>query len=65
MWLPLTWPLTGDLAHNPGLCPDWESNWWPFGSQPVLNPLSHTSQAISSVSYKDTCHWIEGYPTLG
>ena len=18
---------TGDLAHNPGMCPDWESNW--------------------------------------
>ena len=26
-------PPTGDLAHNPGRCPDWESNWWPFGSQ--------------------------------
>ena len=26
-------PLTGDLAHNPGMCPDWESNWRPFGSQ--------------------------------
>ena len=24
---------TGDLAHNPGTCPDWESNWQPFGSQ--------------------------------
>ena len=20
-------PSTGDLAHNPGMCPDWESNW--------------------------------------
>ena len=29
-----TWaPPTGDLAHNPGMCPDWELNWWPFGSQ--------------------------------
>ena len=26
-------PLTGDLASNPGMCPDWESNQWPFGSQ--------------------------------
>ena len=26
-------PPTGNLAHNPGMCPDWESNWWPFGSQ--------------------------------
>ena len=26
-------PPTGDLAHNPGMCPDWDSNQWPFGSQ--------------------------------
>ena len=26
-------PPTGDLALNPGMCPDWESNWRPFGSQ--------------------------------
>ena len=25
--------LTGDLAHSPGTCPDWESNQRPFGSQ--------------------------------
>ena len=24
---------TGDLARNPGMCPDWESNGRPFGSQ--------------------------------
>ena len=24
---------TRDLAYNPGMCPDWELNWWPFGSQ--------------------------------
>ena len=35
---------TGDLACNPGMCPDWESNQRPFGLQPVLNPLSYTSQ---------------------
>ena len=33
MWLPLTCPPTGDLARNPGVCPDWESNRRPFGSQ--------------------------------
>ena len=33
MWLPLTHPRTGDLARNPGMCPDWESNLRPFGSQ--------------------------------
>ena len=26
-------PPTGDLAHNPGVCPDWESNCQPFGPQ--------------------------------
>ena len=26
-------PPAEDLAHDPGLCPDWESNWQPFGSQ--------------------------------
>ena len=26
-------PPTGALAHIPGMCPDWESNLWPFGSQ--------------------------------
>ena len=26
-------PRIGDLAYNPGMCPDWESNQQPFGSQ--------------------------------
>ena len=26
-------PLTGDLAGNPGMCPDWETNHEPFSSQ--------------------------------
>ena len=26
-------PPTGDLARNPGMCPDQEPNRWPFGSQ--------------------------------
>ena len=34
VWLPLTCPVLGpDLAHNPGVCPDWESNQRPFGLQ--------------------------------
>ena len=40
---------TGDLAHNLGMCPDWESNWRPFGPQPMLNPLSYSSQGPFSV----------------
>ena len=26
-------PPTGDLVRNSGMCPDWESNHWPFGFQ--------------------------------
>ena len=26
-------PLTGDLARNPGMCPDWELNQRPLGLQ--------------------------------
>ena len=32
-------PATGDLAHNPGMCPDWESNRWPFGSQAYIQSI--------------------------
>ena len=31
--LPLTHPPAGDLACNPGMCPDWESNRLPFSLQ--------------------------------
>ena len=31
-------PPTGGLAHKPGTCPDWESNWQPFGSQAGTQP---------------------------
>ena len=44
--------MCGCLSHapywgldlNPGTCCDWESNQQPFGSQPILKPLSYTSQ---------------------
>ena len=35
---------TGDLANNPGMGPDWESNQGLFDSQAGAQPLSHTSQ---------------------
>ena len=33
VWLPLMRPLLGTWPHNPGTCPDWESNPRPSGSQ--------------------------------
>ena len=47
---------TGDLAHNPGMCPDRESNRQPFGSQPTLNPLSYTSQGTSKPNFNIRNH---------
>ena len=47
VWLPFICPSIGDLALNPGMCPDWESNQRPFSSQSVLNPLSPTSQVLA------------------
>ena len=43
---------TRDLACTPGMCPDWESNWRPFGSLPVLNPLNYTGQGKCFLKYK-------------
>ena len=31
--LPLKHPLLGTLAHNTGMCPDWDSKQRPIGSQ--------------------------------
>ena len=37
-------PLVGDLVHNRGLCPDWESNRRPLVHRLMLNSLSQASQ---------------------
>ena len=44
VWLPLQHPKMGTWSHNPGMCPDWESNQQPFDSQARAAPLSYTSQ---------------------
>ena len=33
IWLPLVCPTLGNLARNPGMCPDWKSNQQPLGSR--------------------------------
>ena len=33
VWLPLMRPAPGNLGCNPGMCPNWELNRWPFGLQ--------------------------------
>ena len=34
------------------MCPDWESNWWPFDSQTGTQPLSYTSQGLKESSFE-------------
>ena len=70
-----TWPPTGDLAHNPGMCPDWEWNQRPFGSQSgaqstelhqpglrsLLTVLLRFAQVVSfhSVAERHSTVWID------
>ena len=51
----------GVLALNPGMCFNQESNQQPFDLQPMLNPLSHTSQGSFSFFYLKAVHvfWSE------
>ena len=43
-------PPTGDLACNPGMCPDWDSNRQPFDSQASAQSTEPTpARAISGV----------------
>ena len=58
-------PCTGDLVHNPRVCPDWESNPWPFGLQACahsteLQGLGH-SQSFASDPFTVPVvivHWL-------
>ena len=55
-------PPTGGVAHNPGMCPDCESNWWPIGlhastlstepHQPGLYALFHVFEYLYNHSFK-------------
>ena len=59
-------PPARDLAHNPGMCPDWESNQRPFGSQAGAQP----TRAISATAkwflmYVQTLSlYIRSVPTI-
>ena len=46
-------PPTGDLAHKPGMCPDWESNQQLFGSQ---SGTQTRSAFLSNVSNRLIIH---------
>ena len=56
VWLPLAQPLLGTLSCNPGMCPDWESNWPPFGSQ-ASTQSTETHQPGLKLMFKLSEEW--------
>ena len=56
---------TGDLAHNPGVCPDWESNMRPFSSQASTQSTEpHQAGQDLFWSLQETIYvkYLEQYP---
>ena len=64
-------PPTGDLAHNPGICPDWKLNRQPFGCQtstqstdphqPDQMHFEFMGTNSSLVSF--LCVWLSNFPS--
>ena len=54
-WLSIAHPQppTRDLACNPGVCPDWESNWWLFGLKDYAQPTEpqQSGPPLSLISF--------------
>ena len=51
---------TGDLACHPGMCPDLESNWWPFSSQDHAQPRAISVRAVPQLFYPLFYWWALG-----
>ena len=51
-------PHTGDLACNPGMCPDWESNQGPFGLQADTQSTELHQPGLFSLSIINIFHWF-------
>ena len=51
-------PPTGDLAHNPGMCPDWELNWQPLGSQAGTQSTEPHQPGLIYLFFLCTQHFV-------
>ena len=49
---------TGDLAYNPGMCPDWESNQWHFGLQACVQSTELHQIVNQIVKPKPGLVWV-------
>ena len=43
-------PPTGDLAQNPGMCPDWESNGFPLGLWDNAQPTEPQQSGMKKIT---------------
>ena len=48
-------PPIRDLDHNPGMCPDWELNWRPFGSQACAQSTEPHQPGLFQLLYTQSC----------
>ena len=51
---------TGDLAHNPGMCHDWESNWRPLGSQANTQSTEPDQPGHDGILFRPKMEWSTG-----
>ena len=58
-------PPTGDLACNPGLCPDWELNWGPFGSQADTQSTEPHQPGCHFILFISSTDWVSPTHTIG
>ena len=52
-------PPTGDLACNPGMCPDWELNQRSFGLQAGTQPTEPHQPGLTTIFHKN----FKNFPT--
>ena len=52
-------PPTGDLAGNPGRCPDWERNQQPFGLQAHAQSTEPHQPGLSMCYFKELLGLLE------
>ena len=55
-------PPTEDLIGNPAMCPDWDSNWQPFGSQAGTQPTEPHQPGLLSFFWANLSFPIHPQP---
>ena len=52
-------PPTGDLTRNTGMCPDWDSNWQPFGSQTSTQSTEPHQPGQDHIAFKKNTQYCK------